>query len=53
MTTLNELAEAVREIESLSKPRPSILEMFDSVFRPEEPMNVYPPRKLDEMKEIR
>jgi hypothetical protein len=36
MTTLAELAEAVKEIESLAADtRPSILSMFDSVFRPE------------------
>lgn len=53
MTTLTELAAAVRDMETSSEPRPSILEMFDSVFRPDEPINVFQPRTLDEMKEVR
>lgn len=53
MTTLTELAQAVRDMEVAEAPRPSILELFDSVFRPDEPMNAFQPRTLDEMKEIR
>lgn len=53
MTTLTELAAAVRDMEVAATPRPSILEMFDSVFRPDDPINAFQPRTLDEMKEVR
>lgn len=53
MTTLTELAQAVRDMEAATQARPTILEMFDSVFRPEESINVYPARTLDEIGEIR